>query len=625
MSTNDSQLEAEAAGWLARLPFLGADELSFLLGVTRHQATGLLGKLKRLGWVEHVDTSSPELEPERLYALTQACLPALAQRLGLTEGELQGSLPVGRREAQERLARLETAIGFNHFAAELVAGARDDIEVELEDVRALPSRRRSGQTWWPPEVEGYGCLRWGQWHAPFFVAWDRAGSPPFHRRKRVAGWCAFRDTHHPWGREDIPPILVVCPGEAEAEQWSCALLAAYRGLAAPLPVFLTDVTSALGEGPLGPVWRRPDGSVRAHLCERLAWRPAVPSEVRGRVLANPAAELEPTSQSGQQLRDWAREAVASSEGSSRVPGGLERLAALSLVTSSTEKRMLEWLGPHPLLSVDDLAVILRISCELAQHLLDNLLRHGLVDFTDRSLENEASGQRRYFLTHVGLKLLATRDGVPPRRYARYGIVAAAMPGKQGGGRLQTLLRQLDHTVGVNRFFVRLIADGGKSGPRLVRWLSASEAAQRFTCGDVPHWLRPDGAGDVYWQGKVRRFYLEWDRGTMHWPQTLNKLHAHASYFECLRRNGPEDNLFPTVLIVTASPARERLIACSLGLVFNPADVGHILTSLKTLISSIGPWSQIWLPIEGGKRVSWPDLGGKRATTQVGHEGNRSRG
>ena len=89
--------------------------------------------------MEHVDTSSPELEPERLYALTQACLPALARRLGLTEDELQASFPVGRREVLERLTRLETVVGLNRFAAELVAGARDDVEVELEDVRALPS------------------------------------------------------------------------------------------------------------------------------------------------------------------------------------------------------------------------------------------------------------------------------------------------------------------------------------------------------------------------------------------------------------------------------------------------------------------------------------------------------
>src|SRR4030042_2451966 len=98
MPANESHLEAEAVGWLARLPFLGADELSLLLRITRPQATKLLGKMRRLGWVEHVETLSPELEPDRLYALTQGCLPMMAQRLGLAEGDLSMSFSVGRRE-----------------------------------------------------------------------------------------------------------------------------------------------------------------------------------------------------------------------------------------------------------------------------------------------------------------------------------------------------------------------------------------------------------------------------------------------------------------------------------------------------------------------------------------------
>jgi len=86
----------------------------------------------------------------------------------------------------------------------------------------------------------------------------------------------------------------------------------------------------------------------------------------------------------------------------------------------------------------------------------------------------------------------------------------------------TLFPSRDRTAGVNRFFVRLIRDGVKGGPRLVRWLSASEAAQKFTYGEVTHWLRPDGAGDVHSQGRVRRFYLEWDRGKVKWPDMIEK-------------------------------------------------------------------------------------------------------
>ncbi len=360
----------------------------------------------------------------------------------------------------------------------------------------------------------------------------------------------------------------------------------------PLRIYLTDVASALCESPLGPVWRRPDGTVRAHLCERLVWRPAVPSQAGTiRVEKNPTEQVEIVPASGPPLREWARQTVQSPEQTARARSSLERLAALSIVTSLTEKRSLEWLGHHPLLSADDLAVILRVSGQLPARLLDNLARYGLVQSTDKALENEAAPPRRYYLTDLGLKLLAARDGVPPRRYARHGIVAALMPKKQGDGRLQTLLRQLDHTVGVNRFFVRLIADGAKDGPRLVRWLSASEAAQKFSYGEVTHWLRPDGAGDMHFQGEVRRFYLEWDRGTMRWPDMIDKFRTYAACLASRREPNPPVDL----LVVTASPLRENLIWKTLDTTFEEVggNLGCVFTSLDTLIQRVGPVGSVW--------------------------------
>lgn len=603
---SNPRLQMEIIGWLARLPFLGAEELSLLLGIGKAQTVRMLRELETLGWVEWVRASSFHLDQDRLNVLSDGGVSRLAEYLGLSEQGLQSTYPVGRREVLERLPRLESVTGFNRFAAELVAAVRDDEEVELEDIRSLPSRR-CAQAWWPPEVEGYGCLRWGPWRAPFFLAWDRAGAPPFHRRRRVAGWYAFREGDHPWGRDDIPPILVVCPGEAEAEQWARAVLAASdRRQASLLPVFLTDVLFALIKGPLGPVWRRPDGTVSAHLCERLAWRPSVPAQAETVRIKNPTGPLDTMSTGGPTLREWARQVVEPPEGTLRERSGLERLAALSLVTSPTEKRALEWLGHHPLLSADDLAVILRVSAQLSARVLDNLARYGLVQSTDKATEKEAAPPRRYYLTDVGLKLLAARDGVPPRRYARYGIVAASMPKKQGGGRLETLLRQLDHTVGVNRFFVRLIADGAKTGPRLIRWLSASEAAQRFTYGEVTHWLRPDGAGDIYWQGAIRRFYLEWDRGTVKLPDLVEKCRLYAAYYAHLTRAGAPEYRKPTVLVVTSSLVREDVLWRIILAAFDEValSASHVFTTTDTIIGRTGPLAPVWRRGEGAERGAW---------------------
>jgi hypothetical protein len=254
-----------------------------------------------------------------------------------------------------------------------------------------------------------------------------------------------------------------------------------------------------------------------------------------------------------------------------------------------------------------MAVILRVSAQLAARVLDNLARYGLVQSTDKSLENEAAPPRRYFLTDVGLKLLAARDGVPPRRYARYGIVAASMPKKQGGGRLETLLRQLDHTVGVNRFFVSLIRDSVKGGPRLIRWLSASEAAQKFTYGEVTHWLRPDGAGDIYWNGRLWRFYLEWDRGTVKLPDVVEKCRLYAAYLATLARKQVDGRSLPDVLAVTTSPVRENVIRRALDSALEEVSrpPALFLTSVAPLFHRLGPFGVVWHDADGSARRRWP--------------------
>jgi hypothetical protein len=614
MTGTARNLQLEAVVWLTRLPFLGGDELSLLLGVTKPQAARTLGELERLGWVEWVMPSSPELDSERLYALKDGSRGEVARHAGLSGEDLAWSFPLERKEVLQRLTRLETTVGLNLFASELVGAVRDDVEVELEDIRSLPLGRRPEDAWWPPEVEGYGCLRWGAWRAPFFVAWDRAGAPPFHRRKRVAGWYAFWDAEHPWGRDDIPPILVLHPGAEEAEQWAGAVLrASDRRQVAPLHVFLSDVECALNEGPLGAVWHRPDGTARAHLCERLMWRLNIPPAAEPSRIADPAKPLEAVSGDGPPLREWAAQTVPSTQEGWGERRGLDRLAGLSLVTNVTEKRILEWLGHHALLSADDLAVILRLAGQLPMRLLGNLARYGLVESTGKALEDEAAPPRRYYLSELGLKLLAARDGVPPRRYARHGIIAASMPEKKkGGGRLGTLLRQLDHTVGVNRFFVRLIRDGAKSGPRLVRWLSASEAAQRFTYGEVTHWLRPDGAGDVHYEGRVQRFYVEWDRGTVKPPDLVEKCRLYAAYYAYLARTGVPELNRPSALVVTSSPTRESIIWRAIMAAFDEVKASpcYFFTTVDTLIGRAGPLAPVWRTLESTERVGWHDFGGR---------------
>src|SRR5690606_28703715 len=143
-----------------RLPLLGAFELSMLLGVGEREAASLLSELRHCGWLESMHLESPDLEPGRVYALSRPGALGLAGALGLSVDALESAFPAGAAELPHRRGRIEITVGVNRFLAELVTALRNEEGLDLEDLRALPSRRRAA-AWWPADIEAFGCLRAG--------------------------------------------------------------------------------------------------------------------------------------------------------------------------------------------------------------------------------------------------------------------------------------------------------------------------------------------------------------------------------------------------------------------------------------------------------------------------------
>jgi hypothetical protein len=189
--------------------------------------------------------------------------------------------------------------------------------------------------------------------------------------------------------------------------------------------------------------------------------------------------------------------------------------------------------------------------------------------------------------------------------------------------LETLVGQFEHTVGTNSFFVRLKRDVDASGGRLLRWLNASEATERFWHGGRKHWLRPDGYAEVDLGGQIQRVFLEWDRGTTrHRQHAIEKFESYAAYIaspEC------DDGLSPVLLLVTNSPHREDVIWRHFESVFAKvhASPDHFFTSIDTLIGALGPLAPIWRSLETSGRVSWQE-GGDRADEQGVRGASRGR-
>ncbi|MCZ2109416.1 MAG: replication-relaxation family protein [Dehalococcoidia bacterium] len=578
--THEPTLAADIFNWLARLPFLAAEDLALLTGQPSSDVEAALREMDRDGQVEWVTPSSPELDTSRLYVLTEpARLHVAADQRWQNSGEC--ALPVTHGDVIRRLASIEATVALNAFATNLVVTQRRIADRGVGDLWSTAVARRR-DAWWPPGTHGFGFLQCGDTAAPFFVVVDRAGAPPAHRSAMVAAWYRFRDGGQVWGPDSLPPILLLCPGADQEQQWERAVIASaeHRGVV-PLDVLLAD-RSAPFEGLVGPIWRRPGRSNRSPLDTFLPWLPS-PANPALRVHAPPPSER-PTDR----LHGWAQATVVRSQG---VPT-LDRIAALSLTTSSIEKRLIDCLGRHPLLTEAELASVLQIEPRLAKHAVAHAEKSGLIVRFDAG-HGHHSG---LCLAVTAMRMMSVRDGVPARRYARHAPVTA-MP-SASRDHLPTLLLQYEHTIGVNSFFAGWPQHTNATRPRLVAWLNAAESAVRVEVPGGRCSVRPDGSGQVFFDGRPWPFMLEWDRGTERLPVVAAKLARYAIFY------GSSGEDAPALLFVTTTPHREALVRRVAEATLGKRN-HRLLTTTASLVERLGPASAIWRDGTEGARTCWP--------------------
>jgi hypothetical protein len=144
---------------------------------------------------------------------------------------------------------------------------------------------------------------------------------------------------------------------------------------------------------------------------------------------------------------------------------------------------------------------------------------------------------------------------------------------------------LDHLLGVNEFFIRLLAHARHhDGARLARWWS-----ERVTAGAFGQRINPDGLG--VWTTATSRtgFFLEYDTGTESLPRLLNKLPAY-------RRLHADGGPGYPILFVLHSRAREQHLHRKLAEGVAPA-VAVATTSPE---SGHDPAAQVWRLFGNGR-------------------------
>ena len=604
---------ARALEWIARLPLLGEPELACLLGIDIADAPGVRIELERRGWIEWFVPGTYALRPRRLSFVREEAIAELAGALRIAEAELPHHLTARRADMLDRIVRVEITAWVNRFFADLATspGVR---QMELADARSLPLALSARERWWPPGVEGYGCLRAGELWAPFFVAWDRVAAPDEHRRKRVASWAsAAAAVAARWGAEGLPVLLLVCAGERGQEVWERALRSsAERAGERPFDVLLTSTGNVAPEGAAGVVWSDPVSGRSGPLVERLGWG-TVPTVRRWRLPDDAVARMPP--QTIPALRQWAPHAAPNSR-----TAVTERTGAVAMTTDRDQKRLLEWIGHHPLLTSTELATLVGVPEVAVERRLDWLLLCGVVRVDANAPSGEASAER-FVLTRIGLRVLATRDAVPVARYGRFAGVRAFDAGTpEDGG--QSRVRHREHLLGVNRVFAQLAVDALRVGGRLAIRRNEAESTRRFRHDGGTAWIRPDGSGLLELDGERLPFLLEYDRGTLDGGDFAAKLGGYRRYFaaEAWRQ---DFDAVPAVLFACVDDRAEQRVSVA-GRAAVP-DLPLLITSewryerdTRNPAGLLGP---IWRETGTGsaRRKVWPRLRGRGSRRPVCRE------
>lgn len=240
--------------------------------------------------------------------------------------------------------------------------------------------------------------------------------------------------------------------------------------------------------------------------------------------------------------------------SARQPRAKLGLAALAL--GPADRWLLQVIGEHPFLTVAELAAVLGVIPSHARACRRRLVDLGLVRLLGtEEVGTGKAGAKLAELTLPGLRLVAANVGLPLGQAVEIHGLVGGGPDYPLGTR-HNLVRNLDHTLGVNRAFAnlhraaKLIGAGFDGGATIVRWDNAAVCA-RGRC-------RPDGYG-IYRLGVQHYpFFLEYDRGTMSARDYRHKFSAYERYRRFRQTHYPEDH-FPEVLVVAASaPAEERI-------------------------------------------------------------------
>lgn len=204
-----------------------------------------------------------------------------------------------------------------------------------------------------------------------------------------------------------------------------------------------------------------------------------------------------------------------------------------------EREILRALFDYEVLLTYQLRVLFFSSLRRCQDSLKNLKDSILVERDTPSGVGTGRGQSMWTLIEDGVRVVAVLMGKARSQIEwmpRHSFHAAD--------------RHLDHTLGVNRFFVSLVgASLLHPAHGLEKWVPAKQVESSN------NWVTHDGFGRYQHEGGASDFYLEYDRGTEWHDQLVRKIRGYLLMAIKWTEEGAKH--FPNVLVLVPNEKRER--------------------------------------------------------------------
>jgi hypothetical protein len=203
---------------------------------------------------------------------------------------------------------------------------------------------------------------------------------------------------------------------------------------------------------------------------------------------------------------------------------------------------------------------------------------------------------RYVLTEQGMRFLASRAGVPQSTFGKHGGVTYTREADRN--QPEHAVRQVEHTLGLNRFMVRLARDAHACGWLLAEWRNEAESTRRFTdqAGRAA-WIRPDASGVIGGGEERVPFLVEYDRGTLDAGDYHGKLEGYRRYYEVKAWRMAFERE-PLLLFVCADDRAERRVVDAVGAA--AADT-PILVTAEWRYPAAGALASVWWGSDGERR------------------------